>query len=136
MDDKPIFFRHLSAVDGGLNARLKHLDPLVVALEKAAMATARVAKKTRQLRKPRKGGATLRPGTHTPLWNELATACSRHLSKRGDKVRLARILGIPRQRLHQLLVAKTACADAERTLQLPPGSKPVTAAKRPPEVAT
>lgn len=105
-------------MDGGLNARLKHLDPLVVALEKAAMTTARAAKKTRQLRNPRKGGATLKPGTHTPLWNELATACARHLSKRGDKVRLARILGVPRQRLHQLLVAKTACADAERTLQL------------------
>ena len=35
-----------------------------------------------------------------------------------EKARLARILGMHRQRLHVLLVSKTAFADAERTLQL------------------
>jgi len=34
------------------------------------------------------------------------------------KAQLARLLGLPRQRLHLLLVAKTACPDAERTLLL------------------
>jgi hypothetical protein len=41
-----------------------------------------------------------------------------HLRKRGDKVKLARLLNLPRQRIHQLFVARTACADAERTLLL------------------
>ncbi len=105
-------------MDGGFNARFKHLDPLVAGLEKAALATARATKKVQRLRNPRKSGEALRPGANTPLWNELASACAHHLTRRGDKVRLARILGISRQRLHQLLVARTACADAERTLQL------------------
>lgn len=69
-------------------------------------------------RRPRAGGATLQPGPDTPVWNELVRQAAPYLRKRGDKVRLARLLGLPRQRIHQLLVAKTACADAERTLLL------------------
>ena len=69
-------------------------------------------------RRPRAGGATLRPGPDTPVWNELVRQAGPYLRKRGDKVRLGRLLGLPRQRIHQLLVAKTACADAERTLLL------------------
>jgi hypothetical protein len=57
-------------------------------------------------------------GPQTPLWNELAATLHRLLRRRGDKVRLARYLGISRQRLHLLLVARTAYPDAERTLQL------------------
>jgi len=40
------------------------------------------------------------------------------LRRRGDKVKLARLLGISRQRLNLLLKVRTACPDAERTLQL------------------
>ncbi len=57
-------------------------------------------------------------GPQTPLWNELAATLRRLLRRRGDKVRLARYLGISRQRLHLLLVTRTAYPDAERTLQL------------------
>ncbi len=60
----------------------------------------------------------LRPGPETPVWNELIRHAAPYLRKRGDKVRLARLLGLSRQRLHQLLVARSACADAERTLLL------------------
>jgi hypothetical protein len=63
-------------------------------------------------------GWTLKPGPSTPVWNELVRVAVPYLRKRGDKVRLARLLGVPRQRLHQLLIARTACADAERTLLL------------------
>ena len=40
------------------------------------------------------------------------------LKRRGRKVHLARILGVPRQRLQVCLKAKSACLDAERTLLL------------------
>lgn len=61
---------------------------------------------------------TLRPGPDTPVWNQLVKHAAPYLRKRGDKVKLARLLGVPRQRLHQLLVERSACADAERTLLL------------------
>jgi hypothetical protein len=60
----------------------------------------------------------LRPGADTPLWNALARAVEPHLARRGAKSRLARLLGLSRQRLHLLLVAKTAYPDAERALLL------------------
>jgi hypothetical protein len=66
----------------------------------------------------RRPGWALRPGADTPVWNELVKHAAPYLRKRGDKVRLARLLRLPRQRLHQLLVARSACADAERTLLL------------------
>ena len=40
------------------------------------------------------------------------------LARRGSKVQLARLLGLPRQRLQVCLKAKTAHLDAERTLLL------------------
>lgn len=96
--------------------RLAILDPLAMALDAAATATARSAKKiTRSRRRP---GRALSPGPDTPLWNELANECRAYLLRYGDKARLARILGVPRQRVHQLLVERSACPDAERTLQL------------------
>ena len=60
----------------------------------------------------------MHPGPDTPLWNELVTATQKLLKRRGEKAKLARYLGVPRQRIHLLLVAKTACPDAERALQL------------------
>ncbi|HWA87549.1 MAG TPA: hypothetical protein VG710_15070 [Opitutus sp.] len=97
--------------------RLRAIEPLAVALDSAASAAVRAGKKA--VRRPhRRAGGTLTPGVETPLWNELAAECAAHLAKRGDKVGLARVLGLPRQRVHQLLVARSACPDAERTLQL------------------
>jgi len=96
------------------------LDPLALALDAAATATARSAKKLARPR--RRSGRALSPGPDTPLWNELASECRAYLVRYGDKARLARVLGLPRQRVHQLLVARSACPDAERTLQLLSGS--------------
>ena len=67
---------------------------------------------------PPKRGLTLQVGIDTPLWNELVRQVVPLLRKRGSKVHLARILGLPRQRLQVCLKAKTACLDAERTLLL------------------
>lgn len=90
---------------------------LILILLEAADAAARRAA-GRLKRRPPKRGLTLQPGPDTPLWNELVRQVVPLLSRRGSKVHLARILGIPRQRLHVCLKARTAGLDAERTLLL------------------
>jgi len=61
---------------------------------------------------------TLRPGVNTPLWNELVRQIRPHLRNYGAKAQLARLLGLPRQRLQDCLKSGSASLDAERTLQL------------------
>ena len=99
-------------------ARLNRIAPLTDTLIAAAETAARVARKKYREAKRRRGYESLRPGLDTPLWNELARACAQNFTRYGEKAKLARVLGVSRQRLHVLLVARTACADAERTLQL------------------
>jgi hypothetical protein len=101
-----------------VHPRLHAAGDMADALLWAASATARAAAKSYRAAHRKHGYAALRPGPETPLWNELVRACERQLKTYGEKARLARILGISRQRLHLLLVSKSACADAERTLQL------------------
>jgi len=98
--------------------RLNQIAPLTDGLIAAARVTTAAAKKVHQARRRARKGATLRPGPDTPLWNELAAAVEKALKQRGEKAKLARLLGLHRQRLHVLLVTKEACPDAERTLQL------------------
>ena len=98
---------------GHLQSMGRVLDGLLDAAEETARATKRFVYVRR-----RKRGLMLRPGLDTPLWNELAREVTRRLVRRGDKAQLARILGVPRQRIHVLLVSKTAYPDAERTLRL------------------
>ena len=91
---------------------------LVVVLLKAAAEQMRTAgRRKKPYRRPGRF-TTLRPGPDTPVWNQLVKHTKPYFRKRGDKVKLARLLGISRQRLHQLLVERSACADAERTLLL------------------
>lgn len=93
---------------------LTFLDTLNAAAHESAVALQKVYHDaTRQSR-----GGTLRPGPETPLWNELAALAASHLEKYGDKANLARTLGVPRQRVHEYLVSKTACPDTERALML------------------
>lgn len=63
-------------------------------------------------------GKTLRPGADTPLWNTLVQALRQRLTRYGDKARLARYLGLPRQRIDDFLRGRRALPDAERTLLL------------------
>ncbi len=95
-----------------------HLETIATPVLAAADAAAQLARKTKRARPRPLRGATLPVGPATPLWNELAATANKLLRKRGDKARLARILGISRQRLHLLVKARTACPDAERTLLL------------------
>ena len=105
-------------MSSNLHPRLRQLEPLTDALTAAAQATAKAARRKYREATRKKSFTAVKPGAETPLWNELARACEAQLTRYGEKARLARILGVTRQRIHLLLVAKTACADAERTLQL------------------
>jgi hypothetical protein len=86
-------------------------------LVSAAEATARAVKQARaKARGPR--GETLRPGPDTPLWNELSRALREQKWVYGEKANLARILGVPRQRITDFIVGRSRLPDAERTLLL------------------
>ena len=89
---------------------------ILILMEAAEQAVRRSVGKYK--RRPPKRGLTLQPGIDTPLWNELVRQVVPLLRKHGSKVHLARILGLPRQRLYVCLKAKSASLDAERTLLL------------------
>ena len=91
---------------------------LALSLAEAAVASIRQRiKRTARERRPRRG-LTIKPGAATPLWNELAAAVRVQLGRRGEKTKLARVLGLPRQRVHEFLRERNALPDAERTLLL------------------
>jgi hypothetical protein len=99
-------------------ARAWEMPPelILILAEGAEMAARRAAAKLR--RRAPKRGRILPPGIDTPLWNELVRQVVPLLRPRGSKAQLARILGLPRQRLQVCLKARTGCLDAERTLLL------------------
>ncbi|AKC83242.1 hypothetical protein IMCC26134_11495 [Verrucomicrobia bacterium IMCC26134] len=70
--------------------------------------------------KPRRRGSytTRRPGVDTPLWNVCAKLIGAELGSYGSKVRLARYLGIPKQRLTDFLKSGRRMPDAETMLQI------------------
>ena len=100
-----------------LPGRMKIHFEIIEALVAVAAESARRTAGQRKRRRPKRG-LTLQPGPDTPLWNELVRQVVPLLARRGSKVHLARILGLPRQRLQVCLKAKTAHLDAERTLLL------------------
>lgn len=86
----------------------------------AAVRAARAAARKKRLRAARAAqrGWQLRPGRETPLWNELMRRVGGRMRRHGDQAHLARLLGLPRQRLNRCLTGKAAMLDAERTLLL------------------
>jgi len=73
----------------------------------------------KKLRPRRKGSfKTIRPGPYTPMWNRYRIALRTELKPYGSKVRLARYLGVPKQRLSDFLAGHRRMPDAELTLQL------------------
>lgn len=106
------------------NPRLIHpaLDGVVLALEllkdgASALSEAVRQRKASRVKQPRRG-QTLRAGSDTPLWNALVVAINAQCTKRGDKSKLARLIGLPRQRMHDFLHGNGPLPDAERTLML------------------
>ncbi len=91
------------------------LDASVAMASQSAQAF-RIALRRRSRRG--RGGATLRPGDETPLWNELRRQLRPHLLRYGQQANLARLLGLPRQRVNAFVTGGGQMPDAERTLQL------------------
>jgi len=77
----------------------------------------RASQRRKEARRPRKG-ATLRPGEETPLWSAVVEQMRPHLRVRGAKTSLARVLEVPRQRVHDYFVAGTKMPDAERMIHI------------------
>lgn len=98
--------------------QFRQMGNLLLALYDLAAITARATAKQLRHSTSRRRNLTLKPGSSTPLWNELVKQALPHLAKRGRKAQLARYLGVPRQRLQTCLKARAACLDAERTLLL------------------
>ena len=94
------------------------LFPVIVLADGVSAIARESARCVRQAGKQMRApvGVTLRPGPQTPLWNELVGTLRSWLKRRGEKVLLARVLGIPRQRVHDFLVGRGRMPDAERTL--------------------
>jgi plasmid maintenance system antidote protein VapI len=61
---------------------------------------------------------TRKPGFDTPLWNVCLALLKPELKAYGSKVRLARYLGIPRQRLQDYLNGRSRLPDAELALRI------------------
>jgi hypothetical protein len=98
--------------------QLETTAAMSIELMSAAVKSAqRAARSVQHARRPRRG-QTLKPGPDTPLWNELAGAVQTQLSRYGEKARLGRVLGLPRQRIHEMLRSRRHLPDAERTLLL------------------
>ena len=93
---------------------MKLLEPMVEATEVLLIMARKRAARYRR----RRIGATLRPGTETPLWNALVLAIRPHLHRYGEKSRLGRILGLPPQRIYTYFRSRQQMPDAERTLML------------------
>jgi hypothetical protein len=91
---------------------LKFGEALAIAAETGYRRTAQA------LRRPRTGYRTRRPGLHSPMWNVCATLLRRALRPYGTKSRVARYLGIPRQRLQDFLKSRSRLPDAELTLRM------------------
>lgn len=93
------------------------LDLAVMLMGAAVESARRTAKSVYRAHRPR-SGETLKPGVDTPMWNELCRAIDSRLTKRGEQARLARVLGLPRQRVHEMVRVRHHLPDAERALLL------------------
>jgi hypothetical protein len=69
-------------------------------------------------RRRRPAQTVRKPGLDTPVWNAVATMLQHELAPRGMKARLARYLGIPRQRVTDYITTRNRLPDAEILLRM------------------
>jgi hypothetical protein len=100
-----------------LPARLRALEDISLLLMDAAEAGVKRAQISLRRRRGRSGHARM-PGADSPMWNLFAAELRDALRPHGSKVRLARYLGIPKQRVTDFLTGRRRMPDAELTLRL------------------
>lgn len=91
---------------------------LIEELSAAAVDIAADTRRRRAYAQRKRIGETRRPGPETPLWNGLVKRVRPRLAKWGSQANLARVLGIPRQRVHDYFVSRTRMPDAEGVLHV------------------
>jgi len=106
-----------------VHPKLEIWSVLYETLESATVEAVRALQRRRAVRprNPLRRAARprdLRRRAATPLWDDLAAVARSRLTRYGDQAHLARLLGVPRQRVHEYLVTRTARPDAEETLRL------------------
>jgi hypothetical protein len=84
----------------------------------AEAGAARAQNEMVRVRRRHRSYRTLRPGADTPLWNACAGLLREELAPHGAKARLARHLGIPRQRVGDFLKNGSRMPDAETLLAM------------------
>ena len=99
-----------------MDPRLRAWLELSEFLAIAAATGARRAQAAMRRRGP--GGRVRQPGSDSPMWNVCAAELRAALQPRGAKTRLARYLGVPKQRLHDFLKGRSRLPDAELTLRM------------------
>lgn len=100
-----------------MDSRLKIRVDLAEVLAFVAVESGRKAHQ--KLRRKKRGAyRTLRPGNETPVWNACAALLREELRPRGAKVRLARYLGIPKQRVTDFVTNGSRMPDAEILLKM------------------
>ena len=105
----------------GLPPQMRPVGAVIGILEElgalAVEQAQRAVQRRKDARRPRRG-ATLRPGEDTPWWPAVVEKMRPHLRVRGAKANLARVLEVPRQRVHDYFVSGTQMPDAERMIQV------------------
>ncbi len=87
--------------------------------EIAAFATEAAARQAvRKLRPRRTKTPSRQPGPDSPMWNLLQTQLREALRDHGAKTRLARHLGLPKQRLSDFTTGNRRIPDGETTLRI------------------
>lgn len=88
--------------------------------EALAVAAVMGARRVHAALRPRRtaGYRIRRPGFESPMWNVCVKMLRQALEPHGAKVRLARYLGVPKQRVYDFLTGRSRLPDAELTLRL------------------
>ena len=109
-----------------IHPRIRLFADMIAALSTPARRSVRYRRTARRLT-----GSTVRPGTGTPLWNQLIEEVRPLLKVRGEKAQLARLLGVQRQAVNEYFVSRRRMPDAERVLLLQEWLRVRRSGKRP-----
>lgn len=101
-----------------LPARFTLYTDLIEILSEAAVDHAKRVAADRKFARRKRIGDARKPGPDTPLWNALIEWVQPHLARRGAKSNLARVLGLPRQRVYDYFTRRTMMPDGEAILHL------------------